>query len=171
MLTGSEDICVEPTGTYEFPFVFNGVLAKSSHQPISEEKFTVYLFDGVPGYTNTVNGKRKQHDGMESYFLGVYKAETYTDHYDLFYGPSYGENIFDTGRTGGENVLVFVNSYADPVLELMCLHYDKIVAINLNHYKRFMGKAFDLGAYIDAYDIHKVLFLGDAALYAYPEDF
>ena len=167
-LLGLEGEPAVPTEEKEFPVIFNGSLAKNVKQPISEEKFTVYLFDGVPNYKTTVNGKRKQHDGISTYLKGRYASDIYTDHYSAYYGSNPAEVIYDTGREELPTLLVITNSFGDPVNELLCLHYGRVISVNLKHYKEQLGTSFDLNAYIERYGITQVLILGDFSLYFYP---
>ena len=167
-LLGSEDELAVPRETRQFPVIFNGSLAKDLKKPISEEYFTVYLYDGIPSYTTYVNGKKKQHDGIENYLKGLYAQGTYTDHYSAYYGPNQGEVIYDTGNTDKPNILVIQNSFGNPINQLLTLHYGKVITVNLKHYRNGMKKNFDLDAYLDEYDIDQVLFMGDVSLYVHP---
>ena len=170
-LLGSKDEPAVPKEEHRFPFIFNGSLAKKLKEPVSKEYFTVYLYDGIPSYTTYVNGKKKQHDGINAYLKGRYAQDTYTDHYSAFYGPNLGEVVYDTGNNDKPNILVITNSYGDPVNQLLTLHYGKVVTVNLKHYREDLNKDFDLGAYLDEYNINQVLILGDICLYVYPDTF
>ena len=171
-LLGRGKAVQQPIGTQTFPVVFNGSLAKAVKDPMSQEYFTVYRFQNVPGYTSYVNGKKKAYDGISRYNAYRYSTDAYTDHYSSYYGSNQvAEVILDTGNDRQKDLLVITNSFGVPVIEMLAMHYNRVISINLRYYREQMGKDFNLTEYLNSYDISQVLILGDFTLYCYPDTF
>ena len=84
--------------------------------------------------------------------------------YAGFYGSDYGEVIYDF-HNKKDNLLIFSNSYSNPINELIASSFNKTYIIDLRAYELDLGKTFDIDSYIKENKIDKILFLGDYNFY------
>ncbi|MDO4746779.1 MAG: hypothetical protein Q4A70_00320 [Candidatus Saccharibacteria bacterium] len=136
------------------PFFGSG--AQSTNNYTIEEEFSYYVFD-LPEHDTFINGKVGKRGHFEEYQTHDYNYDRTTNYYAYLYGGDEGEIRFDYHQPKKENLLMFVNSYSNPIDELIASHFNKTYIIDLRHYKQFMGKDFDLKNYISEKKINKVL--------------
>ena len=156
-----------PTGTKTFDCVFNGSFAKGLKEAVSNEKFTVYIFDDFPCYTSYINGRKKEYTRYKNYMRGKYTKRTFDNHYGLFYGGDYAQVEFrNPDASTKRHLLIIGNSFSNAVKPLLARHFEDIVYIDLRHYEKTMRKTFSLSSCVSQYGITDVLFLSDIKLYA-----
>ena len=163
MMLGEDEPLLEPVETVEFPVYFNGSLNKALQRKNSDEKFTVYRFD-YPEMTVKINGKKKKAYGkQEAYFaLKFGKKAKMTNHYGEFYGGDEGLVQFCTGNEDKENIIVFCNSFSNAVKMLIASHFNNSYFIDMRHYMEDMNSKLNLTKSIKAWNVTKVLLMGDA---------
>ena len=129
-----------------------------------EEDFSAYRF-AYPDMTITINGRpAADYGSQESWFARAAQGQpaTLEDNlrYSTFYGGDSGEVIFDTGKGTGENLLILGDSYDNAILKLLASHFDRTYSVDQRYYEEENGVPFDLGEYIAAHGITKVLAVG-----------
>ena len=113
-----------------------------------------YLF---PPMVITVEGGKVEYGDEESFFNGIKPDNELT--YSHFYGHDYPEIIFTTERDLRPNILVFGNSFDNPLLKMIASHYHQTYSIDLRYYKDVKKHEFNLNEYIQEHQINDVLFI------------
>lgn len=166
MLLGEDEKTLAPTEAVELPIIFNGSFAKLTQNPISQERFTLYRFSPFPRYTANVAGRKKAYDHLQEYLNHKYASDLYTNHYGFSYGGDVGLLILDSREVrNGRTLLILGNSLSNAVKTLLTAHYEKIVYVDLRHYKKACEKDFSLRETVLAYQADQILIIGDMSLF------
>lgn len=168
MLLGEDEPVLEPLETVEFPVMFNGSYHNKNNlnRQTSDQPFTVYRFD-YPEMTIRINGKKKKAYGrQEDYFAGKYSKKKLTNHYEAFYGGDEGLVEFCTDQPDKENIIIFCNSFSNAVKMLIASHFNHTYFLDLRHYYEDMGEKFNLTRSVKAWNVTKVMLLGDGAFFS-----
>ncbi len=64
------------------------------------------------------------------------------------------------------NIVIFAESFSNPINELIAAHFNHTYFIDLRHYERDYGKPFDFGDFIEGKNIDQVLLTGYLYFYA-----
>ncbi len=153
-----EEVCFEG-------FYFFGSRARSAGNFSIEEPFCVYTFDDLD-YISYINGEEKEYGKPELYFnVDNSNIEKAINHYGRFYGGDNAEVIYNFNNKGSSNLLIIAASFSNSINKLIASHFNKTYIIDLRHYKRTMGKEFDIKVYLKKNDISKVLFLGSSGFF------
>jgi hypothetical protein len=56
------------------------------------------------------------------------------DKYLVFFGDNYGETIIETNCKNGKTLLVVKDSFANSIVPLLTMHYEKIIMIDQRYY-------------------------------------
>lgn len=128
--------------------------AAAGAQEVMTEEFRVYPFD-FPPMTTTIDGVEGEYGSQSNL---AYRENGVS--YASYYGYDSAEVIFDTHRPEAERLLVLGESYDNAILRLLACHYDRTYGVDLRHYQRVTGKAFDLGEYTRSNQIDQVLLIG-----------
>ena len=155
-LLGVEDEPLAPLEEVTLPGLFTG--SKASTVGLTEIGDTVamYRFE-FPALTFQRNGSEAEDYGAQPLFLSGQGGDPI---YGNIYGGDDGEVIISGGKPGGENILLLGESYDNALLKLLACHFANLYAVDLRNYSAHMGKDFQLSAYLDEHDIHKVLLIG-----------
>ena len=159
MLFGKKEPVLEPKETVTFPVKFNGSM-NSRGGDSSGDQFVVYRFD-YPKMKIEVNGVRQASYGnQETYFAGKIMKQQKFYHYAKFYGGDYGLIHFETERTDRGSLVLFSNSFSNPINLLLASHFHHLWVIDFRYFLPEQNKAFHLADILAQKDV-KVLVLGD----------
>lgn len=165
LLLGSDALPLPPDGVVTLPVLFQGSFAKQEKNPISQEYFSFYRFDGLPPYETFINGKKAPYGGMEAYLQGVYGKGRYENHYSRLYGGDVAQVVLESERQTGGTLLMICNSFAHPIKPLLTFHFQRVVCIDLRYYRQQFHRDFSLNEAVDAFGADQVLLLGDVKMF------
>ncbi len=160
LMFGESEKTIDIKNEKEFDIIFYGSFARLSTFKKYQETFKVYTFD-IPEHETYINGQKEEYGHEEEYLKGIYKKNSWENHYGSYYGGDDGEVIFDFKQDNKENLLILGNSYSNAVNKLIASHFNKTYVIDLRHYKSDIGQAFDYKKYITENKIDKVLVICD----------
>ena len=166
MLKGEEEEVLKPSGIALFPFYFDGSFSRTVNVNYSRENFAFYVFDPFPVSTSYINGEKKQYDHVQDYLNGKNSTKPRFAHYAGCFGGDVGQIVFEGEQTGKGTLLMMGDSQTNPVKTLLIHHYDRIVFVNLNHYRKEgtgMGKPFSITEMINEYNPDQILLMGCAS--------
>lgn len=137
---------ISPVRAYEdivtFPDIrFRGELRRQTMYPVEGDIFEVVDYD-LPAHETYGDGEEITYGRYADYFSGNYSTEPFVNHYGQFFGRNYGqlEFIFD-GQTD-RDILIFGNSFDNPLVPLIAQHYHHTYSLDLLSYKNFSLEAF-----------------------------
>ena len=146
-----------PSGTITQYEDFFGSKARDARSYDFKDEFIIYKFN-LPDHDTFVNHKLGAYGHYEDFEKHNYIYNR-TSFYAWVYGNDYGEVKFDFHQPDKENLLIFSNSFDNPINVLIAQHYNNTYAVDLRHYKEQLGEDFDLKKYITENQIDKVLFI------------
>ncbi len=153
---------LEPVGEITLDEPFSGSKAvESGGKGVRTEDFTAYRFE-YPPMSVSVNGAPVGDYGAQEAWIRGEAAEGLS--YGSFYGGDFGEVTFDTD-SGGENLLVLGESHDNAIIKLLAANFGRTFSVDLRYYEVQTGKKFNLGEYVKANGIDKVLFIGSIGFY------
>lgn len=169
LLLGDGEETVPVKEELSFPVQFNGSYARQSGRMIGDSAFTVYTYD-VKRMITRLNGKNGTYGHQALYEKGRYPSDELRNHYAYYYGGDYGEIVIETRKADKQNLLIFADSYSNPINGLIASHFNKTHILDMRYYERDMGTGFDLDRYIQENEIDLMLLLGDITFFAGIQD-
>lgn len=145
-----------------FDVYFRGSKARQVGDLNIMDQFCVNNYD-LDEFKLTVNGEDPgiSKNRKRYYDKNVLKYSN-ASHYSDFYGLDYGEMIYEfKNNRNKNNILVFVDSYSNPINELIASNYNNSYFIDLRNYENLKGKKFVLSDYLKEHDVDEILFLGN----------
>ena len=165
MLLGPDEPLMEPVEEVTFPVKFNGSINRDLKVQDSKELFTVYRFD-YPEMKIVINGVPKASYGNQQvYFDGKYSRLEKINHYAKFYGGDTGIVHIQTDRTDRGTLVVFSNSFSNPITQLLASHYHDLWVIDFRYYLAGQDKDFSFSEILNSGDV-QVLLLGDGVFFS-----
>lgn len=165
MLLGEDEPLMEPVEEVTFPVKFNGSINRHLKLQDSKELFTVYRFD-YPEMKIVINGVPKASYGNQQlYFDGKYSRLEMINHYAKFYGGDTGIVHIETDRTDRGTLVVFSNSFSNPITQLLASHYHDLWVIDFRYYLAGQDKDFDFSKILEEGNV-QVLLLGDGVFFS-----
>ena len=157
ILLGDEENILEPVRELIFDDIkFSGSRARTLATTKYSQKFGVYEFD-IPEHEVYINGELKNnYREYEKYISGKYSTGIWDSHYELFYGRTYRELIFDFNQSEKENVLIISNSFGSAVQDLIASHFNKTYVIDKSNFES--GR--NISEYIEERNITKLILIG-----------
>ncbi len=113
-----------------------------------------------------LNGQLGQYGNKEAYEKGNYTLEGGFPYYADCNGGDYGQVAFQFNQPDEGNILVFVESFSNPINEFIASHFNNTYFVDLRHYTNDYGRHFDFGDFVQTNDIDGVLFMGYYFFYA-----
>ncbi len=144
---------------------FNGYKSRQLDDYSIYDNFGV-LKETVPEHQIYINHKLGRYGTKETYLKGNYSIERGFNHYGVCNGGDYGLIEFKFNQPEKENIVIFAESFSNPINKLIAAHYDNTYIIDLRYYERDCGQPFNFGSFIENKNISQVLFLGYAYFYA-----
>lgn len=149
-----EEICFEGVS-------FTGSKARKAGLNNQKEPFCVFKTT-LPSHRTYVNGELKDYGHKRDYFNNQILGRNSANHYNRFYASEKGEVIYDYKQPEKPNLLMLVDSYADPVQEILASHFNKTYVVDLRSY----NSEFNYKSYLQKNKISYTLFFGNAEAYA-----
>ena len=166
LILGESEKILEPNKKLSFTSIFDGSQARDLGGVLYfNEPFNAYdfSFEEHDVYTN-----RKKVDNIVDR-EGIKNNNPKYIKYADWYGTDYGLLEYDFKNNKKDNLLILGDSYDNAINELIASHFNKTYNVDLRHFERSMGKAFDINEFIKEYDIDKVLYVGSYIYYTYPD--
>lgn len=160
-LLGVEDEPLAPLEEVTLPGRFSGSKASTVRATGVWETAAMYRFD-LPDLTFLINGWSAEDYGAQAWYLS---GQGGNPTYGNIYGGDDGEVIISGGKPGGGNILLLGESYDNALLKLLACHFDSLYAVDLRNYKAYMGKDFQLSAYLEEHGIDRVLLIGSTSYF------
>lgn len=142
---------------------FVGSKGKKVGDFLNYDEFCTYSFNLLE-HKVYINKELSNYGDKESYFNKQQTKELGANHYAIYYGKDYGEIIYDFDNKK-DNLLIFSNSYSNPINELIASSYNKTYIIDLRAYEKDLNEEFILNEYIKDKNISEILFIGDINFY------
>ena len=151
---------------------FRGSKARSVGDTKIMDDFCVNIYD-IEDYEVTLSGNVFDIQGTrEGYTLRNYPIVSDVSHYAQYYGYDYGELVYKfKDNTNKKNLLMFVDSFSNPINELIAANYYNTYVVDLRHYHELTGEEFNIHEYIKNNSIDEILVLGNANVFMYSEFF
>lgn len=129
------------------------------------DEFSV-LWSELPEHEVSVNGSKSYYGSKKKYMDGQFSQEQGINHYGISNGGDFGLVEYKFNRPDKENLLVFVESFSNPINAFIASHFNNTYFIDLRYYEETFGKGFKFGEFIDKHNIEEVLFTGYYYFYA-----
>lgn len=147
-----------PVETVSHHELFFGTRARDARYYDSFEEFDFLRFE-LPKHSTMVNRKESKYGHYDEYMNHEYKYNKTYPFYSWVYGGDVGEIIFDYNQPKKDNLLVFSNSFDNPIVPVLAQHFNKTYAVDLRHYRKDIGESYVFSKYIKENKIDKVLFI------------
>jgi hypothetical protein len=98
--------------------------------------------------------------GQETYFSGRYSTNALFNHYGKFYGGDNELVYIETERDDRGNLIVFSNSFSNPIVQLLASHFHRLWVVDLRYFEPIMKKNFNFTEILEEGNV-RVLVLGD----------
>lgn len=144
---------------------FNGYKSRQLDDYTIYDNFGI-LKERVPEHQVYINHSLGLYGTKDAYISGNYSLERGYNHYGVCNGGDYGLIEFRFNQPEKDNLLIFAESFSNPINKLIAAHYDNTYIIDLRYYERDLKQAFSFEKFIQDKDIKQVLFLGYAYFYA-----
>ena len=132
-----------------FPGVkFIGGYGRQSMYPVDGEVFEVVEYK-LPPYKTYLDGSEITYGHSADYFTNKYSVEPFVNHYWEFFGANFGFVDFESENQSTRNVLVFGDSFDNPLLPLISSHYHHTYSVDLRDYGKFSLKDFMVDNSVD----------------------
>ncbi len=120
----------------------------------------------IPKHEVYINHQPAPYGDKKAYEKGSPSLVPGFNHYAACYGYDYGLVEYRFNQPEKGNIVVFVESFSNPINELIAAHFNNSYFIDLRHYKKDCGKPFDFGDFIEGKNINQVLLTGYFYFYA-----
>lgn len=174
-IQGYKDIIALLKGEYEpildlkietvTDLMYNGYKSRKSNDYSIKDKFKVLMAD-MPEYVTYINYEEGTYGNKENYLAGNHPESTGYNYYRDCNGVDYGIVEYDFNQPDKENLLLYVESFSNPINAFIASHYNKTYFVDYRHYQPTFGNSLDFGNFVDEHEIDDVLFMGYYFFYA-----
>lgn len=144
---------------------YNGYKSRKSGDYSIKDDFQILMAD-LPDYTTYINYKEGTYGRKEDYLAGNYTEATGLNYYRDCNGVDYGIVSYDFNQPEKDNLLLYVESFSNPINAFIASHYNKTYFVDYRHYQPTHGNSLDFGNFVSEHDIDDVLFTGYYHFYA-----
>lgn len=124
------------------------------------------LRGAIPDHAVYINNQPGTYGQKQAYENGDYSTEPGVNHYGVCNGEDFGLVEYRFMQPEKGNIVIFADSYSNPINSLIAAHYDNTYIVDLRHYEDDLGQPFDFGGFIRGKNISQVLFSGYAYFYS-----
>lgn len=159
LLKGNQEKLLE-TEIIDFPAIaYNGYKSRKIDDYLISDTFDLLKGD-LPENEVYINRQKARYGNKQAYEEGHYTSAQGFNHYASCYGNDLGMIEYRYNQPEKGNLIVFVDSFSNPINELIAAHFNKTYFIDLRHYENDSGKPFAFSDFINNKDIDKVLLMG-----------
>ncbi len=161
---------MEPVGTFTNNEYFFGTSARSLRKFDGVEDFTIYAFN-IPEHYTVINAvSHESYNHIDDYINHNYEYSSGYRFYANIYGNDCGEILFDFNNPKKDNLLMIVDSFSNPINELIAQYFNKTYVVDLRRYKKYMNKDFALSSYLKEKKIDKILLIMSSEYFLLDDD-
>ncbi len=124
------------------------------------------LYGSLPEHEVYINDEPADYGKKDAYMSGDFEIQTGKNYYGDCNGFDYGLVTYDFHQEKKENLLIFVDSFSNPINEFIASHFNKTYIVDFRYYESEYGHSFDFSAFTKKNDIDIVLFSGYYFFYA-----
>lgn len=174
-LQGYQDIVRTIKGKYEIPLEIEMISVEGAkyngYKSRQTGNYDIYddlslLWCELPEHEVFINGEKGYYGNKKNYIAGKFSEELGINHYGLSNGGDFGLVEYKFNQPEKGNILVFVESFSNPINAYIASHFNNTYFIDLRYYKNTYKKAFKFGEFIEKHQIDQVLFSGYYFFYA-----
>lgn len=152
--------------TVNFPDIkYNGYKSRRIDDYSNYDSFAMLKGD-LADHEVYIYGSPQNYGKKQEYEFGNYGFEQGFNYYADCFGGDFGLVEYRYNQSDEGNLLVFVDSFSNPINELIASHFNNTFYIDLRNYQEHYGYPFDFGDFVAEYDIDQVLFMGYYFFYA-----
>ncbi|MDR7871281.1 MAG: hypothetical protein RIN55_10495 [Tissierellaceae bacterium] len=145
--------------------IYNGSKSRTISDFNTYDDFSV-LTSELPHHEVYINGAKSSYGSKSRYVEGRFSKEKGVNHYGIANGGDFGLVEYRFNQPDKENMLVFVESFSNPINEFIASHFNNTYLVDLRYYEKAYDKKFDFGDFVESNDIDNVLFTGYYFFYA-----
>lgn len=138
---------------------YNGSKSREIYDYKIYDEFEVLRAD-LPNHQTYINNQKAPYGYKEDFIKGNFKKEKGKNYYGDANGGDFGIIKYEFNTPNEQNLLVFVDSFSNPIKEFIASHYNNTYFIDLRDYENVYGKKFDFGDFVKANNINQVLYTG-----------
>lgn len=174
-LQGYKDIIRTIKGKYETPLEIETINVQGAryngYKSRQSGNYEIYddlslLVSELPEHEVLINGEKRSYGNKKNYIAGNFSEEVGINHYGLSNGGDFGLVEYRFNEEEKANLLVFVESFSNPINPFIASHFNNTYFIDLRYYEDTYKKPFKFGEFIEKHDIDEVLFTGYYFFYA-----
>ncbi len=136
---------------------YNGSKSKKSYNYKIYDNFEILVAD-LPKYKTYINGQASQYGNKKNFIKGNFKKGKGLNYYAEANGGDAGVVKYEFENPKEQNLLVFVDSFSNPIKEFIASNYNNTYFVDLRYYEKAYGKKFDFGDFVKGKDIDQVLY-------------
>lgn len=162
LLKVENPIQIEGTKTFEGVKFHGSKDRKLGYYDIYDD-FTVNVFK-YPEMNIEINGEKvSDYGAADSFYAGdIPKGNVDENYYGDFYGGDDGIVKIQVGANSDkEDILIFANSYSNPLNKLIASHFRNTYIIDLRNYGKQRDEIFKMSDFLGENHIDKVLMIAD----------
>lgn len=150
---------ISPKRVYDdfitFPdLLFRGELRRQSMYLIEGELFEMVDYQ-LPPHKTYADGKVTTYGRYKDYFERKYSTAPFVNHYGQFFGPNLALLEFVYEGNPDRDILIFGDSFDNPLVPLIAQHYHHTYSVDLRSYKDF-----SLGEFLKDHPVDDILLVG-----------
>ncbi|GAB6109360.1 hypothetical protein [Fusibacter bizertensis] len=107
-----------------------------------------------------INGEKSTYGNKYGFIKGDFTQETAENYYGDCNGADYALVEFHYNQPSKPNAVIFIDSFSNPLKEVIASHYNKTYYVDLRYYETAYGKPFDFSEFIKDKNIGVVVNLG-----------
>lgn len=119
-----------------------------------------FISSALPAHRIEINGNPSWYGRKNSYINGNVEIKDAFNYYADCYGYDYGQVVYYFDQPEKSNALIFVESFSNPIKDLLASHFNQTTFIDVRHYEKAMGQPFSMSAFLEEHDVDVVLFMG-----------
>lgn len=144
---------------------YNGSKSRTISDFKLKDDFSI-LISPLDDHEVYINGVKSNYGLKKRYSEGKYSKDIGVNHYGIANGGDFGLVEYRFNQPDKGNILVFVESFSNPVNEFIASHYNNAYFVDLRYYDKSINPYFDFGDFVDSKNIDDVMFMGYYFFYA-----
>lgn len=144
---------------------YNGYKSRQIDNYDIYDDFNV-LWADLPNHQVKINNNPAPYGSKMSYIDGKWSSEVGVNHYGIANGGDHGLIEYNFSQPDEKNILIFVDSFSNPINSLIASHFNNTYIVDLRYYADAFDKDFSFSEFLKEYDIDEVLWTGYYFFYA-----
>ncbi len=118
---------------------YNGYKSRKTNNYNVYDDFEILVAD-LPEHKTYINNEEKDYGEKESFVKGDFKKGKGVNYYGDANGGDFGVVKYEFNNKEEKNLLVFIDSFSNPIKEFVASHYNNTYYIDLRDYENVYGK-------------------------------